>query len=255
VSGSIILRFDPGMIRSRIVNLIVLHSDDFIGEGVVRLTGRRADHVLTVHRAAPGEALRVGLLNGKIGTGVVRNPEGTGLAMSVTLSVDPPPPVPVTLLLALPRPKVFRRVLQCVTSMGIKRIALFGAFRVEKSYWKSPWLDPDELRNQMVLGLEQACDTVLPEVTLHPYFKPFVEDVIPLLTKGTRKLVAHPGRSGFCPAAIPVPVSLAIGPEGGFTDYEIERLSGAGFEPVTLGQRILRTEQAVPALLGRLLAV
>jgi RsmE family RNA methyltransferase len=243
------------MIRSRAVNLIVLRPDDFIGEGAVRLTGRRADHVRTVHRAAPGEALRVGLLNGKIGTGVVQNPDGTDLMMSVTLSDAPPAPVPVTLLLAMPRPKVFRRVIQCATSLGIKRIALFGAFRVEKSYWQSPWLDLDELRHQMILGLEQACDTVLPEVTLHPHFKPFVEDVLPLLSKGTRCLVAHPGRGGFCPAAIPGPVSLAIGPEGGFTDYEIERLVGAGFEPVTMGPRILRTEQVVPALLGRLLAV
>ena len=237
------------------MNLIVLHPYDFIGEDEVRLTGRRADHVRMVHRAVPGEALRVGVLNGKMGTGVVRNPDGTDLTMSVTLSVDPPAPVPVTLLLSMPRPKVFRRVIQCATSLGIKRIALFGAFRVEKSYWQSPWLAPDELRNQIILGLEQACDTVLPEVTLHPHFKPFVEDEIPQLTKGTRRLVAHPGRGGVCPSAIPDPVSLAIGPEGGFTDYEIERLVGAGFEPVTLGVRILRTEQAVPAFLGRLLAV
>jgi len=243
------------MIRSRAVNLIVLHPDDFIGEGEVRLAGRRADHVRAVHCALPGETLRIGLLNGKTGTGVVRSSDGTVLTLSVSLLADPPSPVPVTLLLAMPRPKVFRRVIQCATSMGIKRIALFGAFRVEKSYWQSPWLAPDELRNQMILGLEQACDTVLPEVTLHPHFKPFVEDVIPLLTEGTRRLVAHPGRGGICPSAIPGPVSLAIGPEGGFTDYEIERLVGAGFEPVTLGVRILRTEQAVPALLGRLLAV
>ena len=236
------------------MNLIVLHPADLSGEGEVRLTGRRADHVREVHRALPGEALRVGVLNGKTGAGVIRNPDGTDLTLSVSLVADPPAPVPVTLLLAMPRPKVFRRVIQCATSMGVKRIALFGAFRVEKSYWQSPWLAPDELREQMILGLEQACDTVLPNVTLHPHFKPFVEDVLPLLTKGTRRLVAHPGRGSVCPAAIPDPVSLAIGPEGGFTDYEIERLVGAGFEPVTLGVRILRTEQAVPALLGRLLA-
>lgn len=236
------------------MNLIVLHPADLSGEGEVRLTGRRADHVREVHRALPGEALRVGVLNGKTGTGVIRNPDGTDLTLSVSLVADPPAPVPVTLLLAMPRPKVFRRVIQCATSMGVKRIALFGAFRVEKSYWQSPWLAPDELREQMILGLEQACDTMLPNVTLHPHFKPFVEDVLPLLTKGTRRLVAHPGRGSVCPAAIPDPVSLAIGPEGGFTDYEIERLVGAGFEPVTLGVRILRTEQAVPALLGRLLA-
>jgi RsmE family RNA methyltransferase len=52
---------------------------------------------------------------------------------------------------------------------------------------------------------------------------------------------------------VPGPVTLAIGPEGGFTDYELECLTGSGFESIILGPRILRTEQAVPAFLGRLM--
>jgi RsmE family RNA methyltransferase len=48
------------------------------------------------------------------------------------------------------------------------------------------------------------------------------------------------------------PVTLAIGPEGGFIDQEIGSLTGAGFRPVHLGSRILRVETAVAALAGRL---
>lgn len=236
------------------VNLIVLMPDDFIREGEVWLTGRRADHVRDVHRAKPGDALRVGLLNGNIGTGVVRESGAAGIAMAVSLPTDPPLPLPVSVLLAMPRPKGFRRVIQGLSSMGVKRIALFGAYRVEKSYWQSPWLAPDQLREQLILGLEQARDTLLPEISLHPRFKPFVEDVVPELTEGTRRLVAHPGQGRPCPPAVSGPVSLAIGPEGGFTEYEVGMLVATGFEPVTLGERILRTEQAVPAFLGRLMS-
>lgn len=240
---------------SRAVNLIVLNPGDFVSDGEVRLVGRRADHVREVLKAHGGETLRVGLLNGKMGSGVVRDRgDGRIHLVDITLSTEPPPPLPVTLLLAMPRPKGFRRVIQAVTTMGVKRIALFGAYRVEKSYWKSPWLGVDELREQMILGLEQARDTVLPDLTLHPHFKPFVEDVVPALTEGSRRLVAHPGKAASCPAALAGPISLAIGPEGGFTDYELSKLFQAGFEPVTLGERILRTEQAVTAFLGRLLA-
>jgi len=231
--------------------LILLYSDDYIGEGRVVLAGRRADHVREVHRAAPGDTLRVGLMNGKMGTGVVMNVTADRIEMDVTLTQAPPAPLPVTLLLAMPRPKGFRRIIQCATTMGVKRIALFGAYRVEKSYWKSPWLAPDELRRQMVLGVEQARDTVLPEITLHPLFKPFMEDDVDALARGARRLVAHPGAEECYPASLTGPLALAIGPEGGFTDYELAMLVEHGFERVTLGDRILRTEQVVPVLLGR----
>ena len=47
-------------------------------------------------------------------------------------------------------------------------------------------------------------------------------------------------------------MTLAIGPEGGWIPYEVELLQKAGLQPVQLGQRILRVENAVPALLARL---
>jgi len=131
-------------------------------------------------------------------------------------------------------------------------MALFGAYRVEKSYWKSPWMEEKEIRRQLVLGLEQARDTVLPLVTLHPLFKPFVEDEVPTLAAGTRRLVAHPGNGSACPANMHEAVTLVIGPEGGFTITELGLLKERGFECITLGQRILRTEQVVPAMLGRI---
>ena len=235
------------------MNLILLHPDDLTADGHARVTGRRAGHIREVHRAEKGDELRVGLLGGRMGTGRVEEVSPEAIVMSVRLMDDPPRPLPVTLLLALPRPKAFRRVLQGVTTLGVKRIALFGAYKVEKSYWQSPWLEPEPLREQLILGLEQARDTVLPRVTLHPLFKPFIEDEVPGLAGGTRRLVAHPGGMGVCPTGAGDGVTLAIGPEGGFTEYELGLLFGAGFEPVTLGPRILRTEQAVPALLGRFL--
>lgn len=233
--------------------MILLHPEDFIQADRVVLAGRRALHVREVHRAEVGESLRVGVLNGKMGAGIIRESAPDRIVLDVDLVEDPPRSLPVTLLLAMPRPKGFRRIIQGVTSMGVKRIALFGAFRVEKSYWKSPWLAPEALREQLVLGLEQARDTLLPEITIHPLFKPFAEDVVPVISAGSQRLVAHPGDGGICPAAVAEPVTLAIGPEGGFTDYEVSLLTGQGFEPVTLGPRILRSEQAAPAFLGRLM--
>ncbi|MEI8139425.1 MAG: 16S rRNA (uracil(1498)-N(3))-methyltransferase [bacterium] len=235
------------------MNLILLFPADFIDEHKVVLLGVRMEHIRAVLRAGKGDSLRVGLLNGLLGTGIISAITDKGVELIITLKEVSPVPLPITLLLAMPRPKCFRRIIQCATTMGVKRIALFGAYRVEKSYWKSPWLEDQELQRQLVLGLEQARDTEMPQVTMHPFFKPFVEDEVSALAAGSRCLVAHPSERSDCPSNISEPMTLAIGPEGGFTDYELGLLTERGFECITLGKRILRTEQAVPAFLGRLM--
>jgi RsmE family RNA methyltransferase len=234
------------------MNLILLCDDDFIDARRVRLVGRRPAYVRSVHRAAPGAVLRVGRLNGRVGSGVVTALGETELEMEVALDRDPPPPLRLTLVLALPRPKVLRRVLQGVASMGVKRIVLGNAWRVEKSFWASPALGAEALREQLVLGLEQGGDTVLPALEVRTRLKPFVEDEVPALIAGTRALLAHPLAARPCPHAVAGAVTLAVGAEGGFIPYEVELLQAHGFEPVTLGPRPLRVEHAVAALIGRL---
>lgn len=229
------------------MNLILLFDDDFLDETRVRLTGRRLQHVTEVHRAAPGDTLTVGVAGGRIGRGVVTQ-LGDALEMEVTLDRDPPPPLPLTLILAVPRPKVLNRVIAGATSLGVKRILLTNVWRVEKSYWKSPRMSEENLRLQAILGLEQARDTILPLIEQRRLFRPFIEEE----PFEGRKLVAHPIAARECPRDVREHVTLAIGPEGGFIAKEIESLECAGFETVTMGERILRVETAVSALIARL---
>ncbi|NJC87802.1 MAG: 16S rRNA (uracil(1498)-N(3))-methyltransferase [Desulfuromonas sp.] len=226
---------------------------DFLSAGTVRLTGRRHRHLVDVLRTQPGEPLRAGLLNGSIGEArlVSQDPEET--VLDVVLTTPPPPPASLTLLLALPRPKALRRILQGVTAMGVKQIVLLNTFRVDKSYWNSPLLHPDAMTEQLCLGLEQARDTLLPQVLLRPRFRPVVEADLPALAAGQLCLAARPDSAAPCPCNITGPVVLAIGPEGGFIPFEVDLLSRQGFRPIHLGSRPLRVETAVPAVLGRLL--
>lgn len=234
------------------MNLILLDNDDFVSADSVRLTGRRLKHILEVHRPAIGDTLTVGRLGGLVGKGRITAATDAAVEMDVALGEAPPPPLAVTLVLALPRPKVVKRVLLAVASLGVKRLYLVNGFRVEKSYWRSPTLSPGAMREAMILGLEQARDTRLPEVALRPLFKPFVEDELPALVRGALALVAQPGAGESCPRAAEQPVTLVIGPEGGFIPYELEKLVAAGCRPVSVGARILRVETVIPFLLGRL---
>lgn len=233
------------------MNLILLFPDDFVAGAHVRLTGRRLTHVTTVHRAKPGHSLTVGIAGGGIGTGEVTRLDAEALEMRVTIDREPPPALDVTLVLALPRPKVLNRTIAGATSLGVKRILLINAWRVEKSYWKSPRLAEENLILQRVLGLEQARDTILPSIELKRLFRPFVEEELPAIIEGTRAVVPHPGAEEALTGS-DGPVTLAIGPEGGFIREEIESLERIGFTAVSLGPRILRVETAVAAAAAKL---
>ncbi len=235
------------------MNLLLLEETDFVDADRVRLSGRRLKHLHEVHRAEAGDRMRVGCIGGLMGEGQLITLDATHAELTVSLTQAPPAKLPLTLILALPRPKMLKRTLQTIASMGVPRLVLVNSYRVEKSFWQTPFLQPEEIREQLILGLEQARDTVLPEVSIEKRFKPFVEDRLPALAAGTLGLTGHPGDHPACPRAVEQPVTLAIGPEGGWIPYEVELLrEAAGLQPVQLGERILRVETAVPALLARL---
>jgi RsmE family RNA methyltransferase len=235
------------------VNLLLLEDADFVGPDRARLTGRRLKHLHEVHRAAAGDRLRVGRLGGQMGEGQLLALDDDHAELQVSLTQAPPAKLPLTLVLALPRPKMLKRTLQTIAAMGVPRLVLVNSYRVEKSFWQTPFLEPEAIREQLILGLEQARDTLLPEVLIEKRFKPFVEDRLPALAAGSLGLIGHPGDHPPCPRAVEGAVTLAIGPEGGWIPYEVALLGqAAGLMPVQLGERILRVETAVPALLARL---
>jgi 16S rRNA (uracil1498-N3)-methyltransferase len=235
------------------VNLLLLEPAELGPGGLARLEGRRARHVREVLRCRPGETVAVGLVGGRMGTAEVLACDEGLLTLRASLEGAPPPPSPVTLLLALPRPKILRKVLQAAGAMGVKRLVLLGSWKVEKAYWGSPLLRPEGLRQELLLGLEQGRDTLLPEVTLRRFFKPFVEDELEAMLPGPRLLLdlaaSRPLHALQAPPA--GGVTLAIGPEGGWTAYEAAELEKRGFQPVSLGPRPLRVDQAVPFAVGQ----
>lgn len=237
------------------MNMILLNEEDFISPDMVKLQGRRFSHIKSVHRAETGKALSLGLMGHKIGTGIVKSMDNNSIVLEVMLEELPPPPLPMILITALPRPKAVKRLLQSATTLGIKEIYIINSWKVEKSYWQSPSLLPESINEQIELGLEQCRDTVKPEVHLKKLFKPFVEDEVPEIIKNTKPLIAHPYNSYIIEETVNFNrISLAIGPEGGFTDYELGKFEEAGFARFSTGSRILKVETAMNYIAGKFFA-
>ncbi|AKH19928.1 16S rRNA (uracil(1498)-N(3))-methyltransferase [Sedimenticola thiotaurini] len=236
------------------MNLLLLDQADLLESDVAIIRDHRLQHLLNVHRACPGDRLKAGLLNGEMGQAEILRLDGQQATLRLMLNETPPKPLPLILVLALPRPKMLRRCLGMVAELGIKQLYLINSYRVEKSYWQSPLLSPDEIHQALLRGLEQAKDTRLPQVQIRQRFKPFVEDELPGLVAGRAALVAHPytGGAGNPPLPLSQPALVCVGPEGGFISYEVEKLQAAGCRPLALGERIYRVETVLPLLAGRL---
>jgi len=234
------------------MNMVLLFDQDFYADKKVSIVGRRAEHISVIQDAKPGTRLQVGLLNGQKGLGEITSINSSRVKMEVSLTTAPPSPLPLTVLLALPRPKMLRRIICTLTTLGVKKIILINSYRVEKSFWQSPSLNQENINHFIHLGLEQAKDTISPTIELHQRFKPFVEDMLPELARNTLQLIAHPSAKNACPNNLAKAVTLAVGPEGGFIDYEIGKFEESGFDPIHLGPRILTVETAIPVLVSKL---
>ncbi|MGB2246436.1 MAG: 16S rRNA (uracil(1498)-N(3))-methyltransferase [Alcanivorax sediminis] len=235
------------------MNLLLLTPEQHLGNDRWLLSDRQANHVLKVLKLIEGDQVRAGIFQGGMGIAHIESINNNRIEVLFKVEHQSPSPLGLSVLLALPRPKMLKRILIDATSLGIKQIVLINSWKVDKSYWQTPNLKADLLHEKMLLGLEQARDTTLPTLTLAPRFRPFVEDELDGWAGNSQRILAHPGNYPAMPHSLTGPVTLAIGPEGGWTDYEIEMLGKQGFQCHSFGSRILRVETALPALVGRLM--
>jgi RsmE family RNA methyltransferase len=236
------------------VNLILLLGHELSPSGEARLSGPRAAHLIHVLGAAPGQTVRVGLLDGPIGTGTVVDVQGEEVSVRCAFESTPPPAPRVDLLLALPRPKVMRRLWAQIAALGAGQIILTNAERVERHYFDTHMLEEATYRPLMIEGLQQARDTRLPRVSIHRQFKILIEDHLDGLTGDALRIAAEPDAPTSAAATAAGAgnrrVLLAVGPEGGWNAFELALLQAHGFQLAGLGPRTLRLDTACVALLA-----
>jgi 16S rRNA (uracil1498-N3)-methyltransferase len=219
----------------------------------VALSGRRARHMLDVLGVTPGQRVRVVVENRSRGEGVVIEAGRD----TVVLRYEPgaAAPRPRTLLvLAPPRPKVMRRLWIHLPGLDVSHVLLVRPRGTPAEYFATHWLQAEVYREQLGEGIEQSGTPWMPEVTVTQEFERALHERLPDPKDGGARLIAHPHanrtlleatRSLGCGTRV-----LAIGPERGWTERELEIFGELGFEPVSLGACPLRTDAACIAALA-----
>ena len=234
------------------MNMLLLNKEDFLSSDTVCITGRRFSRLKDFIHIDIGKEIKAGIRNENCGSARVTGIESDRVTLVYTPQSAPPPPPSLTLIIALQRPQTFSKVIHSAVTIGIKQIHFIHTFIVEKSYWQSSRLLPENLQEEIDLALEQSADPVEPQLFFHRRFKIFAEDELEKIAGSSCRLLGDP--AGTAPVPMPgTPITLALGPEGGFTEYELNTFKEHKFTPMSLGSRILRTEFALAALLGKLL--
>lgn len=244
------------------MNLIILTEADRIDADRFRISDHRAEHIRSILKSRVGETVEIGLLNGAIGKASIEDMGEDSIVLLIRETVGLVYPLPqIDLICALPRPQTLKKILLTSAMMGVRRLDLIRARRVERSYYHSPLLEPENYRPYLLEGLAQGKLTRLPEVQVHERFRPFMEDVLvardDVPDETTLKLLPHPeatlsvgGIVNMAPP--PSAIQVAIGPEGGWVDFELELMQQQGFSPVLLSRWVLRVEHAVTAALAQI---
>jgi len=256
------------------MNRILFEKDEIV-DGRATFSDERAEHVLNVLHGVVGQTLKTGELDGLIGTSVITEirdlheraegsaQRGSGL-LAGTLVVECTHTEAAEepwfdLVLAPPRPRVLKRLLPQLTALGVGKIVLVGAEKVEKSFWGAQLLKPEVYRPLLVDGLMQGGTSRVPTIRCERNFRRYAETQMADEFAGCEKIVAHPTPSECkmenvkCKMEEASRFAFAIGPEGGWTEDEVALIESKGFVRHSLGSRILRTDTATIALVAQFL--
>lgn len=230
------------------VNLVLFTPDE-----ITRPLSRsdpRAVHVLTVLKRQPGDSFDAGLINGPRGRGTLLAIETATLTLAFAWGAPPPPPEPVTLIVGLPRPQTARDILRDATTLGVTAIHFVLTEKGERTYAQSSLWTTDEWRRHLVAGASQAFATQIPEITCG---RPLTEMLVALSAATTQRLALDNYEAAAPLALVRLPpetqVTLALGPERGWSAEDRIVLRQHDFALVHLGPRVLRCETAVVAAL------
>ena len=215
---------------------------------------RRSRHLVEVLRRHEGDFFDAGIIDGPRGKGKIVQLSDDALFLEFTWTGEQPANDPFTLIVGLPRPQTARDILREGSALGIQDLHFVTTEKGEPNYGQSSLWRNNEWYKQLVLGAEQAFCTRLPQVS----FRRSLFDVVANLETAGMSRIALDNYESEQPlsqiVSLKPAVTLAVGPERGWSAAERDELRLRGFEMLHLGSRVLRTETACIAAIAILKA-
>lgn len=222
------------------INSLVKESD--LKEDRVVLSPEESHHLVRVLRVQTGQEIVLFDGKGKGANARVLTPTKSAVEVEILHRWDlPPPPVQIDLIQAIPKPDRWTLVMQKAVELGVSNI--YPILSEHTEFRKS---DKKDIRWQKVIqNAAQQCEVRwIP--TLHPVEK--LKTIATQFDQYDLVLIAslYPGAHPFKKISLTNKkrVALIIGPEGDFSQKEIDLMVHAGGVPISFGDRILRTETA-----------
>lgn len=241
------------------MNVLVFFPEE-LQNNLITVVGRRGAHLAQTIKVVPGQSLRVAQVNVGLGSGIVRTVDPGKVVVEVPVLSPVPKPAAIEIILAMPRPQTLKKVLELCGTMAIAHLTIIGSARVERSYFNSPILQPERYREYLHIGMEQGANPFMTTVEIAPRFRDFSTTGLPaMLNDCDSALLAHPASADTLaeiakrkPFTASKRTLLAVGPEGGWRDSELEVFEKHRFSFFRLSSNILRVEHAVCAALAQL---
>ena len=210
-------------------------------EGRLVLEGDEARHLTRVRRIGVGEVVEV--FDGKGFAARARVESAGKNRVDLTLLGEPiadrVAPCRLTLATAVPKGERFDWLIEKATELGVARLV---PLITERSVVDPRVAKLDRLRRLIVEAAKQCGRNRLMELD-----SPTPWTALARAPADGTRLLAHPGgvpASAWRPIRHGAPVTLAIGPEGGFTEPEVALAVELGWQAVGLGATLLRIETA-----------
>lgn len=215
----------------------------------VALAGDEARHAVTVSRVRAGERIAIGDGRGTLVHGVVASTGARDLELTVDeVLVEEAASPRITLVQALAKGDRDELAVQAATELGVDAIVPWAASR-SVSRWEGPKAEKGRQRWATIVreAVKQSIRAWLPAVAPVTTTGQLVERL-----DGQRMLLLEPTAAATLTDIRPDgrDLALVVGPEGGISPAELERLVAAGAEPVRLGASVLRTSTAGPAAIA-----
>jgi 16S rRNA (uracil1498-N3)-methyltransferase len=223
-------------------------ADEVIGNRAV-LHGKNAHHLARVLRAKVGQVFDV-IAEGRVREGRIASITDQRIEFELAAEVpNVDVPVRITLLLAIFKFDRMEWALEKATELGVARITPLNARRTEAHLASAAVKRVERWRRIVHEAAQQARRASVPEVTapltLREALASREKGIV--LAESERDLSLKNAISKISPVKA---IALAVGPEGGWTNDELESFHNAGWRTASLGSTILRAETATIAALA-----